>query len=139
MAEPAANWIEFTTQDGRRGRVRADQIDMVSRSNGGEAGAIHTSLGELIRVLNVTNILKQWRHRLLFIVSRGKTAHHDYLRRAFADVDWAEVVFDRRHGERRQQQCQWMVDRREAGRRARRDVDERLQAFAWAVVRVSRA
>jgi len=32
-----------------------------------------------------------------------------------------------------------MVDRRDGGRRARPDVDERLRTFGWAIVRVSRA
>jgi len=41
--------------------------------NGGDAGVIHTEPGELIRVLNVTHVLKQWKHRLLFIVSRQAT------------------------------------------------------------------
>ena len=138
MGDSTSNWIEFMSQDGRRGRVRADQIDMVSRSSGGESGTIHTSLGELIRVLNVTHILKQWRHRLLFIVSREAGEHYRYLQRAFADVEWAEVLFDRRQGDRRRQQCQWMVDRRNGCRRARRDIDERLRGFGWAVVRVNR-
>jgi hypothetical protein len=59
MDDPAAQWIEFTTQDGRTSRMRVDQIGMVTRVNGGDAGVIHTSLGELIRVLNVTHVLKQ--------------------------------------------------------------------------------
>ena len=132
-------WIEFTTQDGRTSRLRVDQIGMVTRVNGGDAGVIHTSLGELIRVLNVTNILKQWRHRLLFVVSRRATEHHSYLRRAFADVEWAEVIFDRRRSERRQQQCAWMVERRTTGRRTRADIDERVRTFGWAIVRLNRA
>src|SRR3989441_6694487 len=96
MDDPAAQWIEFRTQDGRTSRMRVDQIGMVTRVNGGDAGVIHTSLGELIRVFNVTHVLKQWRHRLLFVVSRGAANYHGYLKRAFADVDWAEVIFDRR-------------------------------------------
>jgi hypothetical protein len=119
--------------------MRVDQIDTVMRANGGDAGVIHTSLGELIRVLNVTHVLKQWRHRLLFIVSRQATSYHGYLHRAFFDVDWAEVILDRRHNERRQQESPWMVDRRGRGRRARPDVDARVRAFGWAIVRVNRA
>src|SRR5881296_4699865 len=112
MDDPAEKWIEFTTHDGLSSRLRIDQIGMVTRANGGDAGVIHTSLGELIRVLNVTHVLKQWRHRLLFIVSRQAISYHGYLQRAFSDVDWAEVIFDRRHNERRQQESPWMVDRR---------------------------
>src|SRR4029450_2747139 len=72
---------------------------------------------ELISVLNVTQVLKQWQHRVLFIVSRQATSYHGYLQRAFADVDWAEVIFDRRQGERRQQDSPWMVERPARGRR----------------------
>ena len=138
MDDPAARWIECTTQDGGTRRVRVDQIGMVARVDSGDVGVIHTSLGELIRVLNVTHVLKQWRHRLLFVVSRRAASYHGYLKRAFADVDWAEVIFDRRANERRQQQSPWMVDRRAAARRARPDIDERVRTFGWAVVRVSR-
>lgn len=137
MDDPGGRWIEFTTQDGRTRRMRREQIDSVVRGTG-DAGVIHTSLGELIRVLNVTHVLEQWKHRLLFIVSRQAVSYHGYLQRAFCDVDWAEVIFDRRHGERRQQQSPWMVDRRGRGRRARPDVDARVRAFGWAIVRVSR-
>jgi len=139
MDDPAAQWIEFTTQDGRTSRMRVDQIGMVTRVNGGDAGVIHTSLGELIRVFNVTHVLKQWRHRLLFVVSRGAANYHGYLKRAFADVDWAEVIFDRRTSARRQQQSPWMVDRRTSSRRTRPDIDERVRTFGWAIVRVTRA
>ena len=138
MDDPGGRWIEFTTQDGRTSRLRVDQIDSVMRANDGDAGVIHTSLGELIRVLNVTHVLKQWKHRLLFIVSRQATSYHGYLQRAFSDVDWAEVILDRRHNERRRQESPWMVDRRGRGRRARPDVDARVRAFGWAIVRVNR-
>ena len=139
MDDPDARWIEFTTQDGRTSRLRVEQIGMVARVNGvGDAGVIHTSLGELIRVLNVTHVLKQWRHRLLFVVSRRASSSHSYLTHAFADVDWARVIYDRREGERRQHQSPWMVDRRVSGRRSRPDIDERVRTFGWAVVRVNR-
>jgi hypothetical protein len=49
------------------------------------------------------------------------------------------VILDRRHNERRQQESPWMVDRRGRGRRARPDVDARVRAFGWAIVRVNRA
>jgi len=139
MDDPGGRWIEFTTLDGRTSRLRVDHIDTVMRANGGDAGVIHTSLGELIRVLNVTHVLKQWQHRLLFIVSRQAASYHGYLQRAFSDVDWTEVMFDRRRGDRRQQQSPWMVERRARSRRARPDVDARVRAFGWAIVRVNRA
>jgi hypothetical protein len=138
MDDESARWIEFTTPEGRSRRMRVDQIGMVTRGSGGDTGVIHTSLGELVRVLNVTHVLKQWRHRLLFVVSRRATNHHRYLRRAFADVDWADVIFDRRRRDRRQQQSPWVVvDRRIAGRRSRPDIDERIRTFGWAMVRLS--
>jgi hypothetical protein len=140
MDDPDARWIEFTTHDGRTGRLRVDQIGMVTRVTGlGDAGVIHTSLGELIRILNVTHVLTQWQHRLLFVVSRRASSSHSYLKHAFADVDWAEVIYDRRGGERRrQQQSPQKVDRRIGGRRSRPDIDERVRTFGWAVVRVNR-
>jgi hypothetical protein len=137
MDDEHARWIEFTTPEGRTSRMRVDQIGMVTRESGGDTGVIHTSLGELIRVLDVTHVLKQWRHRLLFVVSRRATNHHRYLRRAFADVDWADVIFDRRRRDRRQQQSPCAVDRRTAGRRIRPDIDERIHTFGWAIVRLS--
>src|SRR5439155_133297 len=94
MDEPAADWIEFTTPDGRTSRLRADNIGMVTRSSVGDAGIIHTSVGELIRVLNVTHVLRRWRHRLLFVVSRRAINHHRYLKHAFADVEWADVTVE---------------------------------------------
>jgi hypothetical protein len=136
MDDQSARWIEFMTPEGRTSRMRVDQIGMVTRTSGDDTGVIHTSLGELIRVLNVTHVLKQWRHRLLFVVSRRATNHHRYLRRAFADVDWADVIFDRRRRDRRQQQRPCTVDRRSVGRRARPDIDERIRTFGWAIVRL---
>src|SRR2546428_10161157 len=76
MDEPAADWIEFTTHDGRKSRLRADNIGMATRSTVGDAGIIHTSVGELIRVLNVTHVLSRWPHRLLFVVSSRAVNHH---------------------------------------------------------------
>jgi hypothetical protein len=137
MDDESARWIEFTTPEGRTSRMRVDQIGMVTRESGGDTGVIHTSLGELVRVLNVTHVLKQWRHRLLFVVSRRATNHHRYLRRAFADVDWAEVIFDRRRRDRREHQSPSTVDRRVDGRRTRPDIDERIRTFGWAIVRLS--
>src|SRR2546428_7488973 len=112
MDVPTARWIEFTTQDGQKSRMGIDQIDTVTRVNGGDAGVIHTSLGELIRVLNVTHVLRQWRHRLLFVVSPPAANYHSYLERAVSDVDWAEVIFDRPASERPQQPSPRMVGRR---------------------------
>src|SRR2546422_1520598 len=103
MDDPAEKWIEFTTQDGRSSRLRVDQIGMVTRANGGDAGVIHTSLGELIRVLNVAHVLRQWRHRLLFVVSPPTANYHSYLKRGVADVAWAEGIFGRRPSERRRE------------------------------------
>ena len=56
--------------------------------------------------------------------------YHGYLKHAFADVDWADVIFDRRQNERRQQQSPWMVDRRASSRRARPEFDARVRRSA---------
>src|SRR3989475_8604725 len=139
MNDPGGRWIESTPQDVRTSRLRVDRIDTVFFFNDTATTEIYTSLGELIRVLNVTHVLKQWRHRLLFVVSRRVANYHGYLKRAFADVDWAEVIFDRRTSARRQQQSPWTVDRRTSSRRTRPDIDERVRTFGWAIVRVTRA
>src|SRR2546426_12637762 len=104
MDDPAEKWIEFTTQDGRSSRLRVDQMGMVTRVNGGDAGVIHTSLGELIRVLNVTHVLRQWRHPPPFVVSRRAANYHSHLERAVSRVDRARGIFYRRGGGRRPQQ-----------------------------------
>src|SRR2546428_8054757 len=131
MDDPAEKWMELTTQDGGSSRLRVDQIGMVTRVNGGDGGVIHTSLGELIRVLNVTHVLRQWRHRLLFVVSRRAANYHSYLERAFADVDWAEVIFHRRAGERRQPPSPWMVDRRTRGPGTPPHSHARVRTLGW--------
>ena len=69
---------------------------------------------------------------------KNTSANGPFTIRAFSDVDWAEVIIDRRHNERRQQGSPWMVDRRGRARRARPDVDARVRAFGWAIVRVTR-
>jgi hypothetical protein len=113
-----------------------EQIDMVARRRDEPVGAIYTSLGEVIRVLDVSYVLTQWRQRLLIIVARDATRHYEYLAKAFAGLEWAEVIVDRRCGERRASDRGHPLDPREGDRRRRRDVVARLREAPWAVVSV---
>lgn len=98
-----------------------------------DVGAIDTSLDELLRVLDVAHASKQWRRRLLIVVGRDAQPHYAYLAKAFAGLDWARVVLDRRYGERRATD-RGHLDPRHCDRRRRRDVEQRLQTAPWAVV-----
>ncbi len=56
----------------------------------------HTALDEFIRVVNVTRVWQQWRKPVLILVARDVPECYAYLREAFRDVPWAQVVIDRR-------------------------------------------
>jgi hypothetical protein len=98
-----------------------------------DVGAIYTSLDEVLRVLDVVHVSKQWRRRLLIVVARDAQPHYEYLSKAFAGLDWAHVVLDRRHGERRATD-RGHLDPRHRDRRRRRDVEQRLQTAPWAIL-----
>jgi hypothetical protein len=72
--------------------------------------------------------------KLLFIVSRGEPELYRDLGRKFAD-EAAEVILDRRVGERRRQRLSYPAERRRADRRARPSIDEDLGIIGWAIVR----
>lgn len=54
-------WIEFTTPEGTTGRLTADQVEMIIKRPDTDAGAIHTVLGEIIRIVDASRALAQWR------------------------------------------------------------------------------
>jgi hypothetical protein len=87
-------------------------------------GSLYTALGELIRVLDVVHVLRQWRFRLLIVVARDAGEHFGHLERAFARVAW-------RGGHDRRGPQAWPDS---AERRGRPDVDARLRQAPWAVV-----
>jgi hypothetical protein len=70
--------------------------------------------------------------RLLLIVSRTEPARYTYLKHVFGET--ADVVFDRRVGERRQSLSGAEPERRREDRRER-DITKDLQTFGWALVR----
>jgi hypothetical protein len=53
-------WVEFTTTDGTQRRVPLGQIEMVYKRI--DLGTIHTVLGEVIHVVDVSKVLSQWLH-----------------------------------------------------------------------------
>jgi hypothetical protein len=125
--------IEYRSLRGERHRIPANSIDMVATRVEDRTGSLYTSLGELIRVLDVVQVLRQWRFRLMIVVARDAGDHLGYLKRAFAKVAWVEVIQDRRGGrDRRGPQAR--PD--SAERRGRPDVDARLRQAPWAVVRL---
>ncbi len=77
---------------------------------------------------------------LLIIVSSTDAARFEYLKHVFAGQRaftkaTAEVIVDRRAGERRQLQKPVALDRRRRERRKRDSVAKDLEAYGWAVVR----
>ena len=82
------------------------------------------------------DVLGQWpsvrydetrrKRRVLFVVSRERPERYDSLAQAFADDDDVQVIFDRRHVDRRRQQTPIAG----ADRRRR---DRRSAARAWAI------
>jgi len=74
--------------------------------------------------------------RYLFIVSLRHRALYDLLRAQFADDANAQVILDRRRGERRQAEISIVLERRRADRRQRPDVSEELRRRSVAVVTI---
>lgn len=66
------------------------------------------------------------KRRVLFVVSRERSERYDSLAQAFSDDDEVQVIFDRRHADRRRQQT--VI----AGSDRRRR-DRRSTARAWAI------
>jgi hypothetical protein len=72
--------------------------------------------------------------KLLFIVSRGEPELFRDLARKFAN-EAADVVLDRRVGERRRHRVPRPGERRRWERRSRPSIDEDLGIIGWAIVR----
>jgi len=71
--------------------------------------------------------------RLLLIVSATEPARYTYLKHVFGS-ETADVILDRRVGERRQLVKRVAPERRRGDRRER-DLTKDLQTFGWALVR----
>jgi hypothetical protein len=74
--------------------------------------------------------------RYLFIVSLRHRALYDYLLQRFSDDPNAQVILDRRRGERRQVEIPIVPERRRADRRQRPGVSEELRRRSVAVVTI---
>jgi len=74
--------------------------------------------------------------RYLFIVSLLHRALYDYLFERFSDDPNAQVILDRRRGERRQAENSVVLEVRRADRRRRPDVSEELRRRSVAVVTI---
>jgi len=74
--------------------------------------------------------------RYLFIVSLQHRALYDYLLQRFSDDPNAQVILDRRRGERRQVETPIVPEQRRADRRQRPGVSEELRRRSVAVVTI---
>jgi hypothetical protein len=75
--------------------------------------------------------------RLLFVVAREDPARFEYIQQQFADEPEVEIVFDRRHADRRAERGVLIAKRpeRRGGRdRRRRQVRGDLAALGWTLV-----
>jgi hypothetical protein len=77
--------------------------------------------------------------RYLFIVSRRERSLYEYAVRAFASRPEIQVIYDRRHGERRRTSETPAVERRRADRRVRSLVDAQIRDYGSAMVRIEPA
>jgi len=74
--------------------------------------------------------------RYLFIVSLRHPTLYEFLLERFSDDPNAQVILDRRRGERRQAERSVVSELRRADRRQGRDVSEELRRRSVAVVTV---
>ena len=72
----------------------------------------------------------------LVIVAREAQRLHEYLVRTYAGSPEVSVIIDRRRRARRRTQRLPPTERRQGDRRARLEVDDHLDRFGWAIVRL---
>ena len=75
---------------------------------------------------------------LLYIVARDLPELYERLSGNFSNEPDAQVIRDRRFGERRRRPEPSSPERRQADRRSRPLVDANLRALGWGVVRTDR-
>ena len=61
MSDQGSEWLEYTTSDGREGRLARRQVEMITKRPDGHHGAIHTVSGEVIPVVDVGAVFSRWR------------------------------------------------------------------------------
>jgi hypothetical protein len=76
------------------------------------------------------------RHFLLLVVSRQTPNEYLDFERIFADDDQVTVILDRRSGDRRWTVSTREPERRQADRRSRPLLDDRLRRQGWVMVRL---
>jgi hypothetical protein len=74
--------------------------------------------------------------RYLIIVARDQPALCEYLTRNFAGDEKAQVILDRRRGERRQKVQPHEPERRRAARRQRRGIEQNLRSRSVVIIQV---
>ncbi|HEY3066000.1 MAG TPA: hypothetical protein VGL09_09430 [Methylomirabilota bacterium] len=72
----------------------------------------------------------------LVIVAREAQRLHEYLVRTYAGTPDVSVIIDRRRRARRRTHRAPDAERRQGDRRARLEVDEHIDRFGWAIVRL---
>lgn len=75
---------------------------------------------------------------LLLIIAPREVSLHRYLTARFAGVSGVQIIFERRHGERRRAQVPHEPDRR-AGADRRHEAGERSAAFGVTLARIDEA
>jgi len=73
--------------------------------------------------------------RLLFIVARDKATLFEYLTQEVSSQERAEIILDRRRGERREGVRTHEPERRRAERRCQPGVDGALRSHGFVVIR----
>jgi hypothetical protein len=72
----------------------------------------------------------------LVIVAREAQRLHEYLVRTYAGSPDVSIIIDRRRRARRRTYRAPAAERRRGDRRARLEVDDHLDRFGWAIVRL---
>lgn len=73
--------------------------------------------------------------RHLIIVARHAVERYKSLKATFGESRTTEMILDRRYSERRQRNNTPSVERRQAERRGRPDVDAQIRGCGWSIVR----
>ena len=87
--------------------VRPDQMRSLAAQ--ARASGAHSALDELIRVVNVTRVWRHWQKPVLVVVAHDVPEYYAYLREAFGDAPWAQVVIDRRQRPQEEGRRPWTI------------------------------
>lgn len=61
MKDQGPRWIDYLGTDGHSGRIPVEQVEMITTQASGDRGTIHTTSGDIIHVVNATEVLVGWR------------------------------------------------------------------------------